>query len=90
MNCTLTLALISETQEGNIGEDWKYHLSVKAFEDDLDGDELPTNPTAAYQTVVPYNPTWNYPPVVVGPSAYRERARFGRHGRVYCRRHPRS
>ncbi|RPH97870.1 MAG: hypothetical protein EHM68_06645 [Lysobacterales bacterium] len=38
MNCTLTLALISETQEGNIGEDWKYHLSVKAFEDDLDGE----------------------------------------------------
>ena len=38
MNCTLTVALISETQEGNIGEDWKYHLTVKAFEDDLDGE----------------------------------------------------
>lgn len=37
MNCTLTAALISETQEGDIGEDWKYTLSVKAFEDDLDG-----------------------------------------------------
>lgn len=38
MNCTLTMALISEAQEGNIGEDWKYTLSVKAFEDDLDGE----------------------------------------------------
>jgi hypothetical protein len=38
MNCTLTAALISETQEGDIGEDWKYTLSVKAFEDDLDGE----------------------------------------------------
>lgn len=38
MNCALTLALISETQQGNIGEDWKYHLSVKAFEDDLNGE----------------------------------------------------
>ena len=29
MSCTLTMTLISESQEGNIGEDWKYDLDVK-------------------------------------------------------------
>lgn len=40
-------------------------------------------PAFVSQTVVPLNPTWNYPPAVVGPSAYRARARFGRHGMDY-------
>jgi hypothetical protein len=38
MTCTLTLTLISETQEGTIGEDWKYSLAAKAFDGDLDGE----------------------------------------------------
>jgi hypothetical protein len=38
MTCTLTLKLISETQEGNIGDDWKYSLAAKAFDGDLDGE----------------------------------------------------
>lgn len=38
MTCTLTLKLISETQEGNIGDDWKYSLTAKAFDGDLDGE----------------------------------------------------
>jgi hypothetical protein len=38
MTCTLTLTLISETQEGTIGEDWKYSLLAKAFEGDLGGE----------------------------------------------------
>jgi hypothetical protein len=29
MSCTLSMKLISESQEGNIGEDWKYDLEVK-------------------------------------------------------------
>lgn len=29
MTCTLTMTLVSESQEGNIGEDWRYDLSVK-------------------------------------------------------------
>lgn len=29
MSCTLTMTLISESQEGNIGEDWRYELDVK-------------------------------------------------------------
>jgi hypothetical protein len=38
MTCTLTLTLISETQEGTIGDDWKYSLAAKAFDGDLDGE----------------------------------------------------
>jgi len=38
MICTLTMTLISETQEGDIGEDWKYDLAVKVFNGKLDGE----------------------------------------------------
>lgn len=38
MTCTLTMALISEAQEGNIGEDWTYSLAAKVFDGDLDGE----------------------------------------------------
>ncbi len=31
MSCRLTMTLISESQEGNIGEDWKYELDVKVL-----------------------------------------------------------
>jgi hypothetical protein len=31
MSCRLTMTLISECQEGNIGEDWKYDLDVKVL-----------------------------------------------------------
>jgi hypothetical protein len=39
-------------------------------------------PAFVSQTVVPYNPVWNYGPVA-GPTAVRERARFDRHGLEY-------
>lgn len=29
MSCTLTMKLVSESQEGNIGEDWRYDLDVQ-------------------------------------------------------------
>jgi hypothetical protein len=29
MSCRLTMTLISELQEGNVGEDWKYQLDVE-------------------------------------------------------------
>ena len=29
MSCTLTMKLVSESQEGNIGEDWRYDLDVR-------------------------------------------------------------
>ena len=38
MTCTLTMTLISETQEGTIGEDWRYDLSVKVFSNKLEGE----------------------------------------------------
>ena len=37
MSCRLTMTLISESQEGNIGEDWKYELDVKVLGDGVDG-----------------------------------------------------
>ena len=37
MACTLTMTLISESQEGNVGEDWKYELEAKVFDDGVQG-----------------------------------------------------
>ena len=37
MTCTLTMTLISESQEGNIGVDWKYELEAKVFRDGVRG-----------------------------------------------------
>lgn len=38
MTCTLTMTLISETQEGNIGEDWKYDLAATVINEKLEGE----------------------------------------------------
>ena len=38
MNCKLTLSLISESQEGNVGDDWKYDVVAKVFQDGLKGE----------------------------------------------------
>ena len=37
MTCKLTFSLLSETQEGNVGSDWKYSLEVKVFSEGLRG-----------------------------------------------------
>ncbi len=37
MTCKLTMTLISESQEGNIGEDWRYELEAKVFTDGIRG-----------------------------------------------------
>ena len=37
MGCRLTLKLLTEHQEGNIGNDWKYVLDVKAFNQGIAG-----------------------------------------------------
>ena len=37
MSCTLTAKLISESQEGNIGEDWRYDLDVRVSSGDQKG-----------------------------------------------------
>jgi len=31
MSCRLTMTLVSECQEGNVGEDWKYSLDVRVL-----------------------------------------------------------
>jgi hypothetical protein len=38
MTCKLTMTLISESQEGNCGDDWKYDLDVKVFSEGLKGE----------------------------------------------------
>jgi len=38
MTCKLTMTLISESQQGNIGEDWTYTLDVKVQSGDLKGE----------------------------------------------------
>jgi len=38
MTCKLTMTLISEHQEGNCGNDWKYDLDVKVFHEGLKGE----------------------------------------------------
>ncbi len=38
MTCSLTMTLISEHQEGECGNDWKYDVSVKVFNEGLEGD----------------------------------------------------
>lgn len=35
MACKVSLTLVSETQEGNIGNDWKYSIEVKLFNSGL-------------------------------------------------------
>ena len=37
MSCRLTMTLVSECQEGNIGEDWKYDLDVEVRSGELQG-----------------------------------------------------
>lgn len=40
-------------------------------------------PAFVSQTVMPYNPTWAYAPVMVGPTAVRARANYSRNGLEY-------
>ena len=38
MTCTLTMTLISESQEGECGDDWKYDLEARVFRGELVGE----------------------------------------------------
>jgi hypothetical protein len=38
MSCTLTMKLVSESQEGNIGEDWRYDLEVRVSSGEQKGE----------------------------------------------------
>lgn len=37
MTCKLTISLLSESQQGNIGDDWKYQIDIKVFNQGLAG-----------------------------------------------------
>ncbi|MDT8321043.1 MAG: hypothetical protein RQ826_11010 [Xanthomonadales bacterium] len=38
MSCKLTMSLISESQQGNCGDDWKYDVEAKIFHEGLKGE----------------------------------------------------
>lgn len=39
MPCTLTLSILSESQEGDIGNDWKYELKAKVYSGAMTGQD---------------------------------------------------
>ena len=57
MTCKLTMTLLSEHQEGECGDDWKYEVAVKVFSDDLKGEGLisvPKHKLAVHTVEKPY------------------------------------
>ncbi len=56
MTCSLTMTLISEHQEGECGDDWKYELGVKVFNQGLQGEGLFSVPKHTLQAGVVEKP----------------------------------
>jgi hypothetical protein len=57
MSCRLTMTLISELQEGNVGEDWKYQLDVEVLRDGVIGKgsfKVPKHNLPSYVVREPY------------------------------------
>ena len=50
MPCTLTMAVLSETQEGDIGDDWKYTLQAKVYSGALTGQDTISVPKHSLQS----------------------------------------
>ena len=65
MTCTLTLTLISETQAGEIGEDWKYTLDIKVFNENLIGEATVSVPKHNLPSGVVREPHGSPDPVVL-------------------------
>lgn len=65
MTCSLTMTLISETQEGEIGDDWKYDISVKVFNDKLEGEARVSVPKHNLPSGVVREPHGSPAPVVL-------------------------
>jgi hypothetical protein len=59
MACTITISLLSESQEGTIGNDWKYSLEAKIFSGALAGKgkiKVPKHRLDSGETQVPPGP----------------------------------
>ena len=57
MTCKLTMTLISESQEGNCGDDWKYDIEAKVFNEGLQGEgkiSVPKHLLAAGTVMEPF------------------------------------
>ena len=65
MTCKLTMTLISEHQEGNCGEDWKYDLDVKVFHEGLKGEGQVSVPKHTLEAGIVKEPFGSPEPLVV-------------------------
>ena len=65
MTCTLTMKLVSESQEGNIGEDWRYDLDVKVSTGEHKGRGRVKVPKHNLQSGVVQEPHGSPPPQVI-------------------------
>jgi hypothetical protein len=65
MTCTLTMKLVSESQEGNVGEDWRYDLDVEVSTGEHKGRGEVKVPKHNLQSGVVREPHGSPPPEVI-------------------------
>jgi hypothetical protein len=65
MTCTLTMKLVSESQRGNAGDDWKYELAVGVYNDDLLGEGIIRVPRHRLESGALREPFGSPEPVIV-------------------------
>ena len=65
MSCNLTMMLVSETQEGNVGDTWKYDLEAKVFCESLQGEANISVPKHELKSGEVKQPHGNPEPVVL-------------------------
>jgi len=65
MTCKLVMTLLTESQEGECGEDWKYLVEAKVFEDGLKGEGKISVPKHVLPVGATEPPFGNPEPVVI-------------------------
>ena len=65
MTCSLTMTLISEHQEGECGDDWKYDVAVKVFSEGLKGEGVISVPKHTLEVGVVEKPHGLPEPLIV-------------------------
>jgi len=65
MACKVTMTLLSESQQGNIGDDWKYTLEAKVFNQGLKGTGTLTIPKHKLRSGVTQEPPGPPAPVEI-------------------------